>query len=85
MVRETKQVFRGTQYKCNCYFYHDALTQMTNNETKEWMHTYGYLAMWLMPINGCKAGMVYAEHPIGDSPEMIPMDSWLFKDLHDGI
>ena len=83
--KATTPIFRGTQYEHNCYFYHNALTQMTNNETKEWMHTHSYLAMWLMPFNGCKAGMVYAVCPIGDSPEMMPLDSSLFEDLHASI
>ena len=27
----------------------------------------------------------YANHPVGDSPEMMPLDSSLFKDLHAGV
>jgi len=42
--------------------------------------------MWLLPINGCNAGTVYAKRPVGDSPEMMSLlDCSLNKDLHCGV
>ena len=85
VVHETKCVFADMNYAGNCFFYHDMLTQMTNKDTKEWMRAKGYYQMWVPPMKGCNAGLVYADQPVGDSPEMMPLDSSLFEDLHAGI
>ena len=37
------------------------------------------------PIKGCNAGSVYAGQPVGDSSEMMPLDSSSFEDLHAGV
>jgi len=42
VVQETKRVFTDTKYGGNCFVYHDALTQMTNKDMKEWMREKGY-------------------------------------------
>jgi len=73
------------KYDDNCFFYHDALTQMTNKDMKKWMREKGYLNMWVLSMKGCNAGTPYADHPVGDSPEMMPLDSSLFNDLHAGV
>ena len=41
--------------------------------------------MWVLPMKGCNAGSVYADQPVGDLPEMMPLDLSLFEDLHTGI
>ena len=37
--------------------------------------------MWLLQIDRCNTGMVYADCPTGDSPEIMSLDSSLFE-LH---
>ena len=32
VVNKTEDTFRGTRYENNYYFYHDALSQMTNKD-----------------------------------------------------
>ena len=61
VVHETKCVFAHMTYAGNCFFYHDALTQMMNKDTKEWMRAKGYYEMWVLPMKGCNAGSVYAD------------------------
>jgi len=85
VVQETKRVFTDMKYDGNCFFYHDTLTQMTNKDMKEWMREKGYLNMWVLPMKGCNAGTPYANSSVGDSPEMMPLDSSLFEDLHAGV
>jgi len=85
MVQETKCIFTNMKYDGNCFCYHDALTQMTNKDKKEWMREKGYLNMWVLLMKGCNAGTQYADCPVGDSPEMMPLDSSLFEDLHAGV
>jgi len=85
IVQETKNVFKGTTCEETHFFYHDALSQMTNKETQEWMRGKQYLDMWVLPINGCNARTIYTDRPVGDLPEMIPLDCSLFEDLHAGV
>ena len=61
VVCETKCMFTGMNYEGNCFFYHDALSQMTNKDMKEWMRAKGYYEMWILPMKGCNAGSVYAD------------------------
>ena len=37
MCAESKRLMEGTVHNNDWYFYHDALTQITARETKEWM------------------------------------------------
>jgi len=41
--------------------------------------------MWVLPMKGYNAGTPYADHHVGDSPEMMPLDSSSFEDLHAGV
>lgn len=82
IIRESANVFKGTVHESSWYFYHDALSQMTCVKTKEWMEKTGYIARWILPLNGLSAGTIYAQRPPGDSPELMPLDTVLFMDVH---
>ena len=58
---------------------------MMNEDMHAWMQQQGYLDMWILPINGYNDGTMYANRPVGDSPEMMPLDSSLFEYLHAGV
>ena len=75
----------GTLYEDNWMFYHDALTQLKCKRTKAWMETKGYLKRWVLPVNGLNDGTVYAGRPVGNSPELMPLDCSLFKDVDDAV
>jgi len=66
-------------------FYHDALSLMTCKKTVEWMKSKGYYSRWLVPICGLNAGTDFACRPPGNSPELMPLDNNLNKDLHDAV
>jgi len=69
-------------------FYHDALSLMTSKESITYMKTKGIYQHWLLP----EAGLFSKEHdpslkryqgrPVGNSPELMPLDSCLNRDIH---
>jgi hypothetical protein len=46
------------------------------------MEITGFIARWILPLNGLRAGMIYAHPPPGDSPELMPLEIILFIDVH---
>ena len=40
---------------------------------------------WLLPEFDLNEGTIYFNRPIGNSPDMNPLDCTLFKDLHEGV
>ena len=74
------------------YVYHDALSLMTSASTRAWMKTQGgdhrlgsFYDRWILPKNGLNKGTNWASSPVGNSPEMMPLDCTLFKDLIDSL
>ena len=41
----------------------------------------GYLHQWLLPLNGLQDGTHYAGLPVGNSPEFMPLDNSLNRDI----
>ena len=84
MYKTTKEFFRGTEFEDgdDFYFYHDALTQLSDKKTKQAMEEKGWLKHWLLPVNGCCAGTVYFGRPVGNTPEVMPWDESLNRDVH---
>jgi hypothetical protein len=52
---------------------------------QNWLVEKGYKERWLLSLKGFNKGTVYENHPISVSPEMMPLDTSLFKDLHAGV
>ena len=78
---ESKRIMKGTPHEDNWYFYHDALSLMTSIDTRNWMKQEGIYDRWLLPSNGLNAGTRYENSPVGNSPELMPLDTTLFQDL----
>jgi hypothetical protein len=72
-------------HQADWYFYHDALSLMTARESIAWMKEQGYHDRWLLPLCDANEGTTFAGRPIGNSPEMMPLDSSLNKDVDDGV
>ena len=90
IVLETKKCYAGTEHEATYYFYHDALSQLTNAATVEWMKTTKIPGeektiydRWVKPELGLAdeygPGWV---RPVGNSAEMMPMDNHLNQDVH---
>ena len=84
-MRDSAEVFKGTTHEDDWVFYHDALVQMTDKATVAWMKEIGVYHRWLTPSMGLNDGTVYANRPPGNSPEMMPLDCSLNKDIDDVV
>lgn len=90
IVIESAKLFVGTVHEHDWVFYHDALSQLTSQETLDWMksQTYcgrTYFDLWVKPLAGLNAGTVYAHRPPGNGPELMPWDTSLNKDVDDEV
>ena len=92
VVMETKKTYENTKYKDCWMFYHDALSLMTAKDCVEWMKnqyideakTISYYDKWILPVHGLNDEFSrFKDRPIGNSPEMMPLDNCLNKDLHE--
>ena len=84
IYNNSKNFFQGTKHKNNWYFYHDALLLMTAGNCKNYMRGKEIFKHWILPQRRISSRMAYKVRPMGNSPEMMPMDSNLNKDLHEG-
>ena len=85
MYNNIKKLFQGTVYENNFFFYHDALSLMTSPSCKDFMKKTGIINHWILPQNKLNENTVYSNRPIGNSPEVMPLDCNLNKDLHEGV
>jgi hypothetical protein len=79
---ESQRIMTGTNFEHDWFFYHDALSLMTAESCKKFMEEKGYYKHWLLPKKGLNAGTSYANHPVGNSPELMPLDCSLFSYLN---
>ena len=89
----TKAAYKGTKYEHTYLWSHDALTQMFDKTCIEWMKQQGYYEHWLKPemdiskeVFWKKDGVLkvskrYNGRPVGNSPELMPLDNSLFRDF----
>ena len=96
MAQESSNALKGTKYEGKALFYHDALSQLTESKTVEWMQKNEcegrkLIDMWIRPVLGCNNEIVlsngkktnnYAGRPPGNSPEFMPLDTTLNQDIH---
>ena len=89
----TRAAYKGTKYESTYLWSHDALTQMFDKTCIEWMKKERYYERWLKPEMGIseevfwqKEGILesskrYNGRPVGNSPELMPLDNSLFRDF----
>ena len=99
MVTETSNALKGSEYEGKALFYHDALSQLTEKKTMEWMEKNEFEGrkiskMWIKPEMGCNAEIKlsngkttkdYAGRPPGNSPEFMPLGTTLNQDIHKAV
>ncbi len=94
IYKVTQQHFLNSPFCRSFYFAHDALSQMKDKRCLKWMQDEGLLKHWIRPVMGISDvvqyedtdGVTYsssnfAGRPPGDSPELMPNDNSLFRDL----
>jgi hypothetical protein len=90
--------YTRAHYGSDYHWYHDALIQLTDVKAREWLRDRGMLKHWILPEYGLNANVwgkgangkwtysaVYANRPVGDSPELMPLDCHLNKDARDAV
>ena len=75
----------GSVHEDNFFIVHDALVFMVAKETFEWMKNNNYFHRWLLPMNGFQDGTPYAGRPVGNSPDFMPLDNILNRDIFHGL
>ena len=94
MMTSSSDFFRDTIYDGKWYLYHDALILMTEKGCVQWMKTKQvseldtrtYYECWLLPQLGLNADIArYGGRPVGNSPEFMPWDASLNRDIHETV
>ena len=81
MMKEAENLMKGSVHEDDFFIFHDALVLMTAKETIEWTKEKNYFHRWLMPMNGLQDRTTYAGRPVGNSPEFMPLDNSLNRDI----
>ena len=91
---QTKKCYKNTMQKDSYHFDHDALSQLTKKCCVEWMmnttipgETTRVYKRWVKPENGLNDhfGPKWWRRPIGNSPELMPLDNSLNQDIHESV
>ena len=70
--------------------YHDALSQLTDSACQKYLKDKGYFKYFIIPVLGCNdiitnskgaTNAHYRFRNMGDSPELMPLDTSIFADL----
>ena len=72
---------KGSVHEDDLFIFHDALVLMTEKETIKWMKWNNCFHLWLLPMNGLQDGTPYDGRPVGNSPEFMPLDNSLNRDI----
>ena len=80
-VKESDKLMKGSVHEEYFFIIHDALVLMTEKETIKWTKEKNYFHRWLLPKNGLQDGTPYAGRPVGNSPEFMPLDNSLNRDM----
>jgi hypothetical protein len=83
---ETKKCFPDSE---DWWVYHDALSLMTATRTVAYMEKMDYYRHWILPEHNIFSDLPecrkWKKKPVGNRPEVMPLDQSLNKDVHDGV
>jgi hypothetical protein len=83
MHDESAALMRGTSFEDSWYFYHGDLSLITAKSCMAWMKERQIQKQWLLPQGPCNKGTTYEGRPIGNTPEVMSLDTTLNRDLHE--
>ena len=81
VMNEAEKLMKGSVHEDNFFIVHDSLVLMTSKETTNWMIHKGYLHQWLLPLNGLQDDTPHSGRLVGNSPEFMPLDNSLNRDI----
>ena len=81
MMKEAEKLMKGSVHEDDLFIIHDSSVLMTSKETIVWMKENNYYHRWLLPVNGLQDRTHYDGHLVGNSPEFMPLDNSLNRDI----
>ena len=81
MMKESEKRMKRSVHEDNFFIVHDDLLSMTAKVTITWTKENNYYHHWLLPMNGLQDWTPYSGSPVGNSPELIPLDNSLNRDI----
>ena len=81
MMKEAEKLMKGSVHEDDFFIFHDTLVLVTSLEMIKWMKDNNYFHLWLLPMNGLQDVTPYAGRPVGNSPEFMPLDNSLNRDI----
>ena len=94
--RITKEAYKDTPFKDTYFWSHDVLKQMCDPTCQAWIKEKGYRKHWIVPVLECNKEVSmfcpekyktitskhYTDRPIGNQPELMPLDASLNWDIY---
>ena len=83
VVAESKKVYENTEYRDNFLIFHDGLKQWWAADAQQYLHDkHNMRDRQLRAYGDTNASSKYYQYKVvGDSPELCPLDNYLFADL----
>ena len=81
MTKEADKLMKGSVHEDDLFIAHDPLVLMTSKESITWMKENYVFHCWLLPMNVLQDGTPYAGCPVGNSPDFMPLDNSLNRDI----
>ena len=81
MMKESENLMKGSVHEDDLFIVRDALVLTTAKETIERTKEKNRFHRWLLPMNGLQDGTPYAGRPVGNSPEFMPLDNRINRDI----
>ena len=81
MTKEADKLTKGSVNEDDLFIIRDALVLMTAKETIKWMKENNCFHRWWLPMNVLQDRTPYAGPPVGNSPEFMPLDNSINRDI----
>ena len=81
MMKEVENLMKGSVREDDLFIVHDDLVLMTAKDTIKWTKEKNCFRCWLLPMNGLQDRTPYSGPPVGNSPEFMPLDNSLNRDI----
>ena len=85
MVIEAKKCYANTEHENTYSIYHDALTQITHESCIQWMKTTFVPGENTLVYNRFMFGKRWMGRLVGNTPEVMPLDTCLFQDVKESV
>ena len=80
-MKEEENLMKGSVQEYDFFIFHYALVLMTAKETIKWTKEKNCSHRWLLPMNILQDRTPYDGRPVGNSPECMPLDNILNRDI----